>query len=133
MFISRLIRQASLILIIAATTSFAQSPTSLQRQNPFLSPVLTPHQTVPFDKLTNADYLPALQEALAQGRKEVDAIVTNPDKPTFENTVVALERSGGLIRQVSRVMYNLSSAETTPEHQRLSSRHRLCCRIMTMT
>ncbi|CAN5478646.1 M3 family metallopeptidase [soil metagenome] len=118
MFISRLLRQTSFVLTLIATTSLAQQQPQVV-QNPFLSPYLTPHQTVPYDKITNADYLPALQEALAQGRKEIDAIVTNPDKPTFENTVVALERSGGLLRQVARVMYNLNSAETTPELQKI--------------
>jgi peptidyl-dipeptidase Dcp len=101
-----------------AATSFAQSAVT-NVQNPFLLPYQTPHQTVPYDKITNADYLPALQEAVAQGRKEVDAIVTNPEKPTFANTVVALERSGSLVRRVSRVMSNLSSAETTPELQKI--------------
>ncbi|GAB2523086.1 M3 family metallopeptidase [Spirosoma aerophilum] len=121
MFLSRLIRQTCFLLIIVATTavSFAQSAAAQQRQNPFLSPYLTPHQTVPFDKITNNDYLPALQEAVAQGRKEVDAIVTNPEKPTFENTVVALDRSGSLMKRITQVMYNLSEAETTPELQKI--------------
>ena len=118
MFIPRLVRQTSFVLTIVATTSFAQQQPNVV-QNPFLSPYPTPHQTVPYDKITNADYLPALQEALAQGRKEIEAIVTNPDKPTFENTVVALERSGGLLRQVTRVMFSLNSAETTPELQKI--------------
>ncbi|WP_240543865.1 M3 family metallopeptidase [Spirosoma foliorum] len=102
-----------------AATSFAQLAVTQQRQNPFLSPYLTPHQAVPFDKITNADYMPALREALAQGRKEVEAIVKNPDKPTFANTIVALDRSGSLMRRVTQVMYNLSSAETTPELQKI--------------
>ena len=122
MFIPRLIRQTSLVLTLVVTTSFAQSTATKQPitvQNPFLSPYLTPHQTVPYDKITNADYLPAIQEALAQGRKEIDAIVTNPDKPTFKNTVVALERSGSLLRRVTRVMFSLNSSETTPELQKV--------------
>ena len=88
-------------------------------QNPFLTPYTTPHQTAPFDKIKNADYLPALKEGLAQGRKEVDAIVTNPAKPTFENTIVALERSGDLLGKVTSVLFNLNSAETTPELQKI--------------
>ncbi|QMW04836.1 M3 family metallopeptidase [Spirosoma foliorum] len=109
----------TLLVSLMAATSFAQLAVTQQRQNPFLSPYLTPHQAVPFDKITNADYMPALREALAQGRKEVEAIVKNPDKPTFANTIVALDRSGSLMRRVTQVMYNLSSAETTPELQKI--------------
>ena len=67
------------MLALVITTSLAQSAVTQQRQNLFLSPYATPRQTVPFDKITNADYLPALQEALAQGRKEIKAMVANPD------------------------------------------------------
>ncbi|WP_223860654.1 M3 family metallopeptidase [Spirosoma validum] len=86
-------------------------------QNPFLQPYSTPHQTAPFDKIKNNDYLPALKEGLAQGRKEVNAIVNNSAKPTFENTIVALEHSGELVGKVASVLFNLNSAETSPELQ----------------
>ncbi|HLL94340.1 MAG TPA: hypothetical protein VK404_05125, partial [Spirosoma sp.] len=88
-------------------------------QNPFLAAYSTPHQTAPFDKVKNSDYLPALTEGLAQGRKEVAAIVDNPAKPTFENTIVALEKSGDLLSKVTSVLFNLNSAETTPELQKI--------------
>ncbi|WP_461040365.1 M3 family metallopeptidase [Spirosoma harenae] len=88
-------------------------------QNPFLVPYSTPHQTAPFDKISNADYLPALQEGMTQGRSEIAAIVANPEKPTFENTIVALERSGDLLSKVTSVLFNLNSAETTPELQKI--------------
>ncbi|GAA4470126.1 M3 family metallopeptidase [Nibrella saemangeumensis] len=86
-------------------------------ENPFLQPYRTPHETVPFDKIKNEHYLPALKIAIEQGKKEVDAIVTNPAKPTFENTIVALERAGEQVSKVSAVMFNLNSSETSPELQ----------------
>ncbi len=88
-------------------------------QNPFLLPYATPHQTAPFDNITNADFLPALHEGMAAGRREVAAIADNPAAPTFENTVVALERSGDLLGKVMAVLSNLNSAETTPELQEI--------------
>jgi peptidyl-dipeptidase Dcp len=88
-------------------------------QNPFLAAYTTPHQTAPFDKVKNSDYLPALTDGLTQGRKEVAAIVDNPAKPTFENTIVALEKSGDLLSKVTSVLFNLNSAETTPELQKI--------------
>ncbi|WP_018622451.1 M3 family metallopeptidase [Spirosoma luteum] len=88
-------------------------------QNPFLLPYATPHQTAPFDKITNADFMPALTEGMAEGRREVAAITDNPAAPTFENTVVALERSGDLLGKVMSVLFNLNSAETTTELQKI--------------
>ena len=88
-------------------------------QNPFLQPYGTPHQTAPFDKIANADFMPALLEGMAKGRREVAAIADSSDAPTFENTVIALERSGDLLGKVMAVLFNLNSAETTPELQQL--------------
>ncbi|GAB3760842.1 M3 family metallopeptidase [Spirosoma pomorum] len=105
--------------VLMPTTAIAQSKSakSKMNQNPFLVPYTTPHQTAPFDKIKNDDYLPAIKDGLAQGRKDVDAIVNNPAKPTFENTVVALEQGGELLGKVTSVLFNLNSAETSPELQ----------------
>lgn len=119
MFIHQRIKQTGTLLAVATTTAFAQPmlKPSPMTQNPFLQPYTTPHQTAPFDKIKNNDYLPALKEGLAQGRKDVAAIVANPAKPTFDNTILALERAGELLGKVTSVMFNLNSAETTPELQ----------------
>ncbi|GAB3643692.1 M3 family metallopeptidase [Spirosoma arcticum] len=124
MFIPQRIKQTGTLLIAAAFSALAQSPASQpvpkqapMTQNPFLTPYTTPHQTAPFDKVKNEYYMPALTKGLAQGRKDVAAIVNNTDKPTFENTIVALERSGDLLGRVTSVLFNLNSAETTPELQ----------------
>ncbi len=103
----------------SANDAKAAATSTSMNQNPFLTPYTTPHQTAPFDKIKNADYLPALQEGLALGRKDVAAIVNNPAKSTFENTIVALERSGDLLGKVTSVLFNLNSAETTPELQKI--------------
>ena len=116
------IKQTGLLLVTVAFSAIAQPPAIKQSnmtQNPFLTSYTAPHQTAPFDKIKNADYLPALTEGLAQGRKDVAAIVSNPAKPTFENTIVALERSGDLLGKVTSVLFNLNSAETTPELQKI--------------
>ena len=115
------IKNTGLWLTLVASTTFAQPlpPTVKMSANPFLAPYTTPHQTAPFDKITNADYLPALKEGMSQGRTEVAAIVANPAKPTFDNTIVALEHSGELLGKVTSVLFNLNSAETTPELQEI--------------
>ncbi len=86
-------------------------------QNPLLQPFTAPHATAPFDRIRPDHYLPALHEAMRQGRQEIQAITDNPDAPTFANTIVALERSGALLNRVSSVMHNLNSAETSPALQ----------------
>lgn len=115
------IKQTGVLLAVAATSALAQPSVQQPKmtQNPFLTSYTTPHQTAPFDKIKNADYLPALKDGLAQGRKDVDAIVTNTAAPTFENTIVALERSGDLLGKVTSVLFNLNGAETTPELQKI--------------
>ncbi|GAB2541104.1 M3 family metallopeptidase [Spirosoma aerophilum] len=121
MLIHQLIKKNSLLLAVSATVAIAQpSPQQPKMtQNPFLSSYTTPHKTAPFDKIKNADYMPALKEGLAQARKDIDVIVNNPAKPTFENTIISLERSGDLLGKVTSVLFNLNSAETTPELQKI--------------
>jgi peptidyl-dipeptidase Dcp len=121
MFVHQRIKKTG-ALLMAATLSAVAQPSPQQPKmtaNPFLSTYETPHQTAPFDKVKNTDYMPALTEGLAQGRKEIAAIVTNPAKPTFDNTIVALELSGDLLNKVTSVLFNLNSAETTPELQKI--------------
>ena len=89
-------------------------------QNPFLSTPKTPHGTFPFNELKNEHFMPALQEGIRQHNAEIEAIVNNPDAPTFDNTIVALERSGMLYTKVLTVFYALESAETNDGMQKLS-------------
>ena len=87
--------------------------------NPLLQPFQTPHQTAPFPLIKNEHYLPAIQAGMVVGRKEIDAIVANPNQPTFANTVVALERSGDALSRATSVLFNLNAAETSPEMQKI--------------
>lgn len=80
--------------------------------NPLLSKFDTPYQTPPFDKIKHEHYKPALDSAISMARHEIDAIVNNPAKPTFENTIEALDRSGKLLANVSNILFNLNEAET---------------------
>ena len=84
-------------------------------KNPFLTPYTTPHGTVPFDQITLPDYEPAIREGMRREDEEIEAIINNPEEPTFDNTIVALEQSGGLLDRVTTVMFNLMSAETCDE------------------
>lgn len=90
--------------------------------NPLLSKYKTPHQTIPFDLIQNKDYLPAFEEAMKVHENEVQAIIDNKQKPTFENTIVALECSGRLLSNVSAPFYNLLSSETNDELQDIAEK-----------
>jgi peptidyl-dipeptidase Dcp len=86
--------------------------TAFTRANPFANPSTLLHQAPPFDRIHNADFQPALEEGMRQQLAEVAAIAGDTAAPTFENTIVALERSGELLRRVSRVFGALTSANT---------------------
>ena len=88
-----------------------------QGQNPFFEKYNTPHGTVPFNKIKNEHFEPAIFEGIKKHQQEVDAITNNKKKPTFENTIVAYEQSGALLDRVLTVFYNLRSAETNDDLQ----------------
>ncbi|MDE7111196.1 MAG: M3 family metallopeptidase [Muribaculaceae bacterium] len=87
----------------------------MKRTNPLLSEYQTPFDIPPFEQIKTEDYMPALREAIAAQRAEVDAIVTNPDEPTFENTVLAIDRSGQLMERVVMLFSALDEANSTDE------------------
>ncbi len=83
------------------------------RVNPFFEEWTTPYGIPPFDKIQISDYLPAVKAGIDEQRAEIAAIVANPDTPTFENTIVPYELSGGLLAKVTGVLYNVSETEST--------------------
>ena len=90
--------------------------------NPLLAEWNTPHATPPFDKIAISDYEPAFDTAIAISRAEVDAIVNNPAKPSFRNTIVALEKQGELLNRMAGVFFNLNQCNTSKEMQDIAMR-----------
>ncbi len=90
--------------------------------NPLLAEWDTPHQTPPFDKISLADYEPAFETAIAVSRAEIEAIVNNPAKPTFYNTIVAMERQGALLDRIAGVFYNVKEADTNEQMEEIAMR-----------
>ena len=82
--------------------------------NPFYAPSTLPFQAPPFDKIHDSDYQPAIEAGMAQQLTEIRAIADNPDAPTFENTLVAMEKSGRLLDRVMSVFDAVTSANTDP-------------------
>ncbi len=87
--------------------------------NPFFTESPLPFHLPPFDRIKDSDYVPGFERGMADQLKEAEAIAANPDKPTFENTIVAMERSGRLLNRVNVVFSNLKEADTDDEIERI--------------
>ena len=90
--------------------------------NPFFSKYDTPHGTVPFHLIKLEDYEPAIVEGMARQKAEIDAIINNPEIPTFANTIEPYELSGEMLNRVSTVFGNQLSANTNPKLQDLANK-----------
>lgn len=80
----------------------------------------TKHNTAPFSQIKIEDYQPAFEENITQARAEIDAIINNPEAPTFENTIEALDFTGQALDRLSSIFFNLNSAETCDEMQKIA-------------
>ena len=100
-----------LSITIAAMTLCACT----SRENPFLTEWDTPYGIPPFDDIQVDDYIPAIKEGIAQQQKEIDAIISNPEAPTFENTIAPYEESGEILAKVAGVLYNITETDRTNE------------------
>ena len=87
--------------------------------NPFMQEWDTPYGNAPFSKIKTSDYMPAFKAGIEQQKAEIQAIIDNPEAPTFENTVEAYENSGALLAKVGGVFFNLSESDSTPEMQKI--------------
>ena len=92
----------------------------IDTSNPLLAEWETPYATPPFERIELKDYEPAFDAAIAVQRAEIEAIVKNPAKPSFHNTIVALERSGELLSRIEGLFYNLLEADSNDEMQRIA-------------
>ena len=104
------------LLIVAAAIALASCA---KDQNPFLQEWDTPYGIPPYDKIKMEHYMPAIKAGIAQQEAEIQAIVDNPDAPTFDNTVAALELSGDILSKVMGVLYNVAETENSPEMEAL--------------
>ena len=107
------------ILAVAVTAAVANlahaAPASLlPASNPFAKPSTLQFQYPAFDKIKNEDFAPAFEEGMRQQSLEIDAIANSKAAPTFDNTIVAMERSGLLLNRVSTIFYSLVGANTNP-------------------
>ncbi|HEX6927804.1 MAG TPA: M3 family metallopeptidase, partial [Gammaproteobacteria bacterium] len=89
--------------------------------NPFFMEYTLPFHAPAFDRIENEHFMPAFEKGMADHLVEIEAIANNPEAPTFENTLVALERSGQLLDRVARVFFGLSSANTNDEMDAIRS------------
>lgn len=108
-------------LLLFCSMSTINSNCALAQANPFFSEYNTPFQAPPFESIKPAHFIPAFEEAMKQQKAKVAAIYRVRSTPTFQNTIVALEDSGTLLDNVSTVFFNLTSANTNPELEKIST------------
>ena len=108
------------ILPVTLMLLLAACGTQEKNGNPFFSEYDTPFQIPPFEQIDTTHYLPAFEQGIKEQEAEIDAIVNNTNEPTFENTIMALQNSGEVLRKVSSVFYGVNSAETNPTMQRIA-------------
>ena len=96
--------------------------TSCKMENPLLTESKAPFGAPEFDKIRTEHYLPAFEAGIKEGKAEIDAIVANPDEPTFENTIEAMERSGSTLNRVASIFFNLMEAHTSDEMQEIAEK-----------
>lgn len=111
MFTKKSITLAGLLAVLAVSCTM---------ENPLLQESTLPYGAPPFDKIKNEHYLPAFKQGIAEAKAEVDAIVANPEEPTFENTVEALEYGARTYNRVAGIFYNILEANTSEELQNIA-------------
>ena len=104
--------------LLASGLASAQSPAT---DNPLFTVSPLPLQYPPFDKVRDEHFAPALDKGMAEQLTEVQAIADNPAAPTFDNTIVALERSGRLLRRTTTLLYSLLGADANPARQQVQT------------
>ena len=104
-----------LILLLGTYLLSGCNTEKKEAMNPFLTAYTTPFGVPPFDQIRSEHYIPAFEKGMEIQQEEIDAIVNNPDAPTFDNTIGALDISGELLRKVNGVFFRLRSAETNDD------------------
>ncbi|HLW89112.1 MAG TPA: peptidyl-dipeptidase Dcp [Terriglobales bacterium] len=109
----------SAIALLAMSTFATASDAKFGPSNPFYAPSTLPFQAPPFDKIKDEDYQPAIEAGMAQELIEIQAIADNPAAPTFENTLVAMEKTGQLFQRAMAAFGAVSGANTNPLLQKV--------------
>ena len=107
--------------IIVTAGACKNEEKKMSMENPLLTEFTTPFGVPPFDEIELEHYIPAFEAALDENNKEIEEIVSNQEEPTFENTILALEKAGSLLSKVGGVFYNLNSSLTGPEMQEIAT------------
>lgn len=107
-------------IIVAAIAAISLMSCKTEMTNPLLTESGHRYEAPAFDKITEEHYIPAFEAAIAEGKKEIAAIVENPDAPTFENTILALEYAGGTLNKVAGIFYNINEANTSDRMQEIA-------------
>jgi peptidyl-dipeptidase Dcp len=106
----------------AAAPASSPAPAAAQaEENPFFHKSTLPYQLPPFDKIHDADFAPAFEKGMADHLAEIEAIASDPAAPTFDNTIVAMEKSGQLLNRVELAFYNLSASNTDKALEKVES------------
>lgn len=112
--------QKSKCLTLLAASCMMLSCGNKTSENPFLSEYQTPFGVPPFELIKTEHYMPAIVNGIEEQNKNIEAIVNNTDKATFENTIVALDNSSPLLEKTTAVFYNLTGADTNAELDSIS-------------
>jgi peptidyl-dipeptidase Dcp len=110
----------TLLIMFLTTVAFTGCKKEEKSKNPFFNKYDTPFEVPPFEQIQAAHFMPAYLRGFEEQRAEVKAIINNPEEPTFENTIKALEYSGQLLTRVGRVFGSLNSANTNDTLQKIS-------------
>ena len=108
--------------ILTAGAAFCLLSACDNTMNPLLTDSTLPYGAPQFDKIKTEHYLPAFEQAITEAKAEIDAIVNNPDAPTFENTIAALDEAGGRLNDVAGIFYNLMEADTNEQMQDIAEK-----------
>ena len=102
-----------------ALALFAMTACTSNRTNPFFTEWDTPFGIPPFEQIREADYIPAIQEGIRQHDAEIEAIINNPEAPTFDNVITAYDLSGGLLNKIVGVLFNLAETDNSPTLEKI--------------
>ena len=108
-------------LILLAFFSFGCSNSMEKSMNPFFTDYDAPYQIPPFDEIKEEHYMPAFEKGMKEQLEEIDQIANNPEQPTFENTLVELERTGKTLGKVADVFFNLLSSNTNEQMDKIAA------------